>query len=40
MRESGRVVFGDKVIDRTGPVWGLDQQYELQGIWRHSGHPG
>jgi len=40
MRESCRKIFGDEVVSRTGPVWGLDEQYEPAGIWRYSGHPG
>lgn len=40
MRDAGRPIFGDKVIDSTGPVWGLDSNLELQGVGRYSGHPG
>jgi len=40
MRETCRNLFGSKVADRTGPVWGLNGQSEIQGIWQGSGHPG
>lgn len=40
MRETARKVFGSKVADRTGPVWGFNSEAEIQGIWRKSGHPG
>ncbi|KAG8884116.1 hypothetical protein FRB98_002606 [Tulasnella sp. 332] len=40
MRETCRNIFGPKVADRTGTVWGFDKQSEIQGIWRRSGHPG
>ncbi|KAF9003756.1 FAD/NAD-P-binding domain-containing protein [Hymenopellis radicata] len=31
IRESMRKVFGNKIIDRTGEVWGLDEEGELKG---------
>ena len=40
MREYSRKVFGDANIDRTGPVYGLDAEGELQGSYRRTGHPG
>ncbi|KAF8317905.1 dimethylaniline monooxygenase [Clavulina sp. PMI_390] len=40
MRETAKRVFGAKIADRTGPVWGFDGEGELQGLWRPSGHPG
>jgi hypothetical protein len=40
MREACLKIFGDKVVRRTGPVWGLDEQFEPAGVWRYSGHPG
>ncbi len=27
-------------IDRTSQVWGLDEEGELKGVYRQSGHPG
>lgn len=35
-----RGVFGDATIDRVGPVWGLDEEGELRGCYRPTGHPG
>ncbi|KAF8911306.1 FAD/NAD-P-binding domain-containing protein [Mucidula mucida] len=40
IRESMRKVFGDEIIDRTGQVWGLDEEGELKGVYRPSGYPG
>ncbi|KAF7359203.1 FAD/NAD-P-binding domain-containing protein [Mycena sanguinolenta] len=40
IRDSMRGIFGDSVIDQTSPVWGLDDEGELRGIYRPSGHPG
>lgn len=33
-------IFGDAVADRVGPIWGLDKEGEVQGVWRPTGHPG
>jgi len=40
MRESSRDILGDKNIDKTGPVYGLDEEGELRGSYRPTGHPG
>jgi cation diffusion facilitator CzcD-associated flavoprotein CzcO len=40
MRTQTREVFGDKVADRVGDVWGYDEKYEMRAIWRKTGHPG
>ncbi|MCJ1282467.1 hypothetical protein MMC26_001790 [Xylographa opegraphella] len=40
MRETARKIFGDKVADQVGDVWGYDQEGELRTIWRRSGHEG
>ncbi|KAJ7349008.1 hypothetical protein DFH08DRAFT_697838, partial [Mycena albidolilacea] len=40
IRDSMRDVFGDSIIDQTAPVWGLDEEGELRGVFRPSGHPG
>ncbi|KAJ5804727.1 uncharacterized protein N7518_001030 [Penicillium psychrosexuale] len=40
MRTETRVIFGDKVADRVGDIWGLDKEGEMRTIWRRSGHPG
>lgn len=40
MRGTAKNIFGAKVADQTRKVWGFDDQGEIQGIWRSSGHPG
>ncbi|WP_216653599.1 NAD(P)/FAD-dependent oxidoreductase [Nocardioides sp. zg-DK7169] len=40
MLQTARRLLGDDVADRCGPVWGLDEEGELQGVWRQSGHDG
>ncbi|KAJ5554067.1 hypothetical protein N7513_004026 [Penicillium frequentans] len=40
MRTTVRKVLGDKVADRCQDVWDLDNEGELRGMWRPSGHPG
>lgn len=40
MRETARRIFGDKIADRCGLVWDLDDEGEMNTIWRKSGHPG
>jgi hypothetical protein len=35
-----RRVFGDSVADAIEPIWGYDEQGEIRGAWRRSGHPG
>lgn len=32
-------LFGDEV-DKTGPVYGVDEEGEIQGAYRPTGHPG
>jgi hypothetical protein len=32
-------IFGPDVIKRAGPVWGLNNEGELLGVYRPSGHP-
>ncbi|OHE98591.1 flavin-containing monooxygenase [Colletotrichum orchidophilum] len=39
MRSSTRNILGDKVADRVKECWGLDEQGEINSIWRSSGHP-
>ncbi|MXP24235.1 SidA/IucD/PvdA family monooxygenase [Gordonia sp. HNM0687] len=38
--DTARRIFGAEVADRVGPVWDLDDEGELRGVWRPSGHPG
>lgn len=40
MSESIRVVFGDEVAQRVGPVWGLDDEGEVRAMWRPTGQWG
>lgn len=40
IRETMRDLFGDEVIDKTGPVYGLDEEGEFRSSYRRSGHPG
>lgn len=40
MRTQARAIFGDKVADRLGDVWGFDESGEFRALWRNSGHPG
>ncbi|KAK1716772.1 hypothetical protein CaCOL14_001720 [Colletotrichum acutatum] len=39
MRSSTRNILGDKVADRVNECWDLDEQGEINSIWRSSGHP-
>lgn len=40
MIDTARRLLGDEVADSCGPVWGLDEEGELRGVWRRSGHDG
>ncbi|KAF6806547.1 flavin-binding monooxygenase [Colletotrichum sojae] len=40
MRSSVRKILGDRVADRVKECWDLDEQGEINSIWRGSGHPG
>ncbi|OBR16541.1 Flavin-containing monooxygenase [Colletotrichum higginsianum IMI 349063] len=40
MRSSARKILGDAVADRVRDCWDLDEQGEINSIWRSSGHPG
>jgi cation diffusion facilitator CzcD-associated flavoprotein CzcO len=37
---AARRILGDDVGDRIGPVWGFDEEGELQGMWRPTGQQG
>ncbi len=37
---AARRILGDEVGDRMGPVWGFDDEGELQGMWRPTGQTG
>ncbi|KAH0286446.1 FAD/NAD(P)-binding domain-containing protein [Aureobasidium namibiae CBS 147.97] len=40
MRTSCRKILGDEIADNVTDVWDLDDEGELNGMWRPSGHPG
>ncbi|KAI0677128.1 FAD/NAD-P-binding domain-containing protein [Trametes maxima] len=40
IREADRELLGDDVVSRIGDVYGLDDEGELKGSYRPSGHPG
>ncbi|KAK4675061.1 hypothetical protein QC764_501680 [Podospora pseudoanserina] len=40
MRTQARHILGDEVADRVDDVWGWDEEGEMRGIWKGSGHPG
>lgn len=33
-------VFGPQIIEQAGPLWGTDDEGELRGIYRPTGHKG
>ncbi|KAJ5388068.1 flavin-binding protein [Penicillium cosmopolitanum] len=39
MKTTVQKVMGNKVADRCNDVWDLDEEGELNAIWRPSGHP-
>ncbi|KAI0638064.1 FAD/NAD-P-binding domain-containing protein [Trametes polyzona] len=40
MREASAEVLGHEIIDQTDEVYGLDEEGEIRGSYRPSGHPG
>lgn len=40
MREANIELFGEDVINQTEEVYGLDEEGEIKGSYRPSGHPG
>jgi len=40
MRTQCRKIFGDGVADKVRDAWGFDEEGELRGVWRSSGHRG
>ncbi len=40
IREANAEVLGHEVIDKTDEVFGLDEEGEIKGSYRPSGHPG
>lgn len=39
VRENQVRIFGEETIQRAGPMWGLDDEGELNGVYRPTGHP-
>jgi len=35
-----RLLFGDEIADRAGPVWGFAEDGELANMWKRTGQPG
>jgi Bacterial regulatory protein, Fis family len=40
MSAATRRILGDVEADRSDKSWGLDDEGEIRGLWRPSGHPG
>ncbi|KAH1289013.1 hypothetical protein KXV95_000058 [Aspergillus fumigatus] len=40
MRTTVRKILGNRVADRCKDVWDLDEEGEVNAMWRPSGHPG
>ncbi|KAH7889081.1 hypothetical protein F5I97DRAFT_2006620 [Phlebopus sp. FC_14] len=39
-RDSMREICGREVADKVPPVWGMDEEGQITGVWRYSGHEG
>ncbi|CAA7267532.1 unnamed protein product [Cyclocybe aegerita] len=39
-RHTIRSVFGDEVADKSKPVWGINEEGEINGCWRDLGYKG
>ncbi|KFA69892.1 hypothetical protein S40285_07924 [Stachybotrys chlorohalonatus IBT 40285] len=39
-RSQTRAIFGDKVADKIGDVWGINSDGEMNTVWQKSGHEG
>ncbi|KAF9236327.1 hypothetical protein BU15DRAFT_77043 [Melanogaster broomeanus] len=39
-RDSMREICGPDVADKTAPVWGMDEEGQVSGVWRYCGHDG
>jgi cation diffusion facilitator CzcD-associated flavoprotein CzcO len=40
LQDTARVLFGDGVAERIGPVWGFGEDGELRNMWRPTPQPG
>ncbi|PCH35122.1 flavo protein [Wolfiporia cocos MD-104 SS10] len=39
-RQSLKETFGSRLMEQTSPLWGLDEEGELRGAYKPTGHPG
>lgn len=39
MKDTAKRIFGDEVASKLNPVWGLDEEGEINTMFRDSGHP-
>jgi cation diffusion facilitator CzcD-associated flavoprotein CzcO len=39
MQEQIRLLLGDQVADRVGPVWGVDEHFQMRNMWRRTPQP-
>ena len=35
-----RTIFGDEVVEKIKPAWGVDEEGEVSGVWADSGIEG
>jgi cation diffusion facilitator CzcD-associated flavoprotein CzcO len=40
MQENLRLIFGDEVAERIGPVWGFDKHCQMRAMWRRTEQDG
>lgn len=40
MKDTNRALLGEDIIDKTGELYGLDEEGELRSSYRPSGQPG
>lgn len=39
MKDTVRLITGDKLADKVPPLWGLDDEGEINGMWKYHGVP-
>ena len=40
VKDKLRRILGNEIIDQTKEIWGLDDEQEINGIYKYSGYPG
>jgi hypothetical protein len=40
MQESVRLMLGNDIADRLGPIWGFDEHFQMRNMWRRTAQPG